>query len=124
MDPQDFSVLKSSFEKNLSELSLLLNETPLKVKKCKHSKSDPDLRILIDKEFFSKVTSETLANFIILTGVDQTLFRKAPHLSIEFKKIFTNLPIPVNYSGFGCIYVLTPHELNQMYFEYNKKFNS
>lgn len=115
--------LATPFLKTLKELKEVQQTTPKSVKRCPHSKSDPDLRVLIDADFFSKVSEETLANFIILTGVDQVLFFEAPEYSKEFKQAFSGLPIPVVAYGFGCIRILKPVELFQEYMKYRDQFS-
>jgi hypothetical protein len=121
MNAVEIRKLKNIYKKSIEELNLFLIKTDSKIRRCEHSKSDPRLRLLIDADFCKEVSVETFANFMVLTGVDQSLFFKSPEISVEFKKLFPNLPIPVTFAGFGCAGVLTPAEMLEFYLRFNSK---
>lgn len=120
MNASNANFIKERYSSTIKELRELLIFSPDEIKKCTHSESNPDLRILVDDQFFSKVSNETLIKFLVLTGIDQMIFLGDPRTRNELRDVLGDIPIPVTYGGFGCVDVLTPAKLFDAHLKYVK----
>jgi hypothetical protein len=105
----------------LAKLSGLLLNSPEDIKLCPHTKASPELRMLVDEKLFKALTDEELLSYAILTGADQILFDRSEVAAIEFKRVFSELPIPVERSGYGCVRVIPPEEIIRKYNRFKKR---
>ncbi len=102
-----------------SELELILRNSPSNIRSCPHCSVPPNRRALFSGKKFVK--HEFLICWWGLTLLDQGLHRYFPENYTKWIESTGGYPVPVEYSGFGCVKVVPPKELLESFLR--KKFD-